>query len=135
MLLNVWNELLRRSEGKVQNRVRRRSYYLFLCEAHGLNTRGQVLHLMNDGRKSSTVRRTSCSSLSRVLSTRSSCSTSFTSPTSLSQECEILLCVQQQYEVRIRVNKHKETCYKRNHRTTNKARRDPLPTELPCGKV
>ena len=32
----------------------------------------------------------------------------------------ILFCVQQQYEVRIRVNKHKETCYKPSHRTTNK---------------
>ena len=29
-------------------------------------------------------------------------------------------CVQQQYEVIIRVNKHKETCYKPSHRTTNK---------------
>ena len=33
---------------------------------------------------------------------------------------EFLLCVQQQYEVRIRVNKHKETCYKNSHITTNK---------------
>ena len=32
----------------------------------------------------------------------------------------ILFCVQQQYEVRIRVNKHKETCYKPSHRMTNK---------------
>ena len=31
-----------------------------------------------------------------------------------------LLCVQQQHEVRIWVNKHKETCYKPSHRTTNK---------------
>ena len=45
---------------------------------------------MNNGRKFSTMRRTSCSSLSRVLSTRSSCSTSPTSPTSLSQDYEIL---------------------------------------------
>ena len=33
---------------------------------------------------------------------------------------KILLCVQQQYEVRIWLNKHKETCYKPSHRTTNK---------------
>ena len=31
-----------------------------------------------------------------------------------------LFCVQQQYEVRIWVNKHTETCYKPSHRTTNK---------------
>ena len=33
---------------------------------------------------------------------------------------KILPCVQQQYEVKIWVNKHKETCYKPSHRTTNK---------------
>ena len=75
---------------------------------------------MNNCRKLSIVRRTSCSSLSRVLSTRSSSSTSPTSPTSLSQDYEKILCVQQQYEVRIWVSKHKETCYKPSHRTTNK---------------
>ena len=121
VLCNVWNWSLLRSEGKVQNWVRRRSYYLNLCEAHGLNTWGQLPHLMKNGRKISVMRRTSCSSLSRVLSTRSSCSTSLTSPTSLSQDCEkIYLCPEQHYEVRIWVNKHKETCYKPSHRTTNK---------------
>ena len=73
-----------------------------------------------NGRTFSTVRRTSCSSLSRVLSTRSSCSTSPTSPTSLSQDYENLVCVQQPYEVRIWVNKHTETCHKPSYRTTNK---------------
>ena len=34
--------------------------------------------------------------------------------------CKCLLCVPQQYEVRVWVNKHKETCYKPSHRTTNK---------------
>ena len=120
MLLNVWNQLLLRSKGKVQNWVRRRSYYLNLCEAHGLNTWGQLPHLMKNARKFSIMRRTSCSSLSRVLSTRSSCSTSPTSPTSLTQDYENLSCVQQQYEVRVWVNKHKESCYKPSHRTTNK---------------
>ena len=86
MFLNVWNWSLLRSEGKVQNWVRRRSYYLNLCEAHGLNKGGQLPHLMNNGRKISIMRWTSCSSLSRVLSTRSSSSTSPTSPTSLSQD-------------------------------------------------
>ena len=67
------------------------------------------------------MRRTSCSSLSRVLSTRSSCSTSPTSSTSfIAGLMKILLCVQQQYEVRIWLNKHKETCYQPSHRTTNK---------------
>ena len=56
----------------------------------------------------------------QVLSTRSSCSTSPTSPTSLSQDYEKILCVQQQYVVRIWLSKHKETCYKPSHRTTNK---------------
>ena len=73
-----------------------------------------------NGRTFSILRRISCSSFSRVLSTRSSCSTSLTSPTSLSQDHEILLSVQQQYEARIWVNKHEETCYKASHRTTNK---------------
>ena len=67
MLLNVWNWSLLRSDGKVQNWVWRRSYYLNLCEAHGLNTWGQLSHLMKNGRKFSILRRTSCSSLSRVL--------------------------------------------------------------------
>ena len=72
------------------------------------------------GRKFSIMRRTSCSSLTRILSTRSSCSTSSATPLSLSQDYEILFCVQQQYEVRIWVIKLKETCYKSSHRTTNK---------------
>ena len=38
MLLNVWNWSLLRSEGKVQNWVRWRSYFLNHCKAHGLNT-------------------------------------------------------------------------------------------------
>ena len=98
----------------MQNCVRRRSYYLNLCEAHGLNTWGQLPHLMKNDRKFSIKRRTSCSSLSRVLSTRSSCSTSPQSPTSCHRRTmKIVLCVQQQY-------KHKETCYKPSHRTTNK---------------
>ena len=67
MLLNVWNWSLVRSKGKVQNWVRRRFYYLNLCEAHGLNTWGQLPHLMKNGRNFSILRRTSCSSLSRVL--------------------------------------------------------------------
>ena len=67
MFLNVWNWSLLRSDGKVQNWVWRRSYYLNLCEAHGLNTWGQLSHLMKNGRKFSILWRTSCSSLSRVL--------------------------------------------------------------------
>ena len=58
---------------------------------------------MKDGRKFSITRRTSCSSLSRVLSTRSSCSISPASPTSLSQD-------------------YKSVCYRPSHRTTNKHR-------------
>ena len=73
-----------------------------------------------NGRKFGIPWRISSSSLSRVLSTRSSGSTSPTSPTSLSRDHEILSCVQQQYEVRIWVNKHEETCCKPSHRTTNK---------------
>ena len=128
--------LLLRSTGKVQNWVRRRSYYLKLCEAHGLNTWGQLPHLIKHGRKFSNMWRTSCSSLSRVfyrlvlhalLHLR------------LLHRCrrtmKILLCVQQHHEVRIWVNKHKETCYKPSHRTTNKHGGDPLPLELPWGKV
>ena len=79
-------------EGQVQNWVRRRSY---LCEAHGLNTWGQLLHLMKNWRKFTIIRTTSCSSLSRVLSIRSSCSTSFAFPTSWSQDFDNLLCVLQ----------------------------------------
>ena len=52
MFLNVWNWSLVRTERKVQNWVRRRSYYLNLCEAHELNTWGQLLHLMNNDRNS-----------------------------------------------------------------------------------
>ena len=65
--LNVWNWSLLRSDGNVQNSVWRRSCYLNLCEAHGLNTWGQLSHLMKNGRKISILWRTSCSSLSRVL--------------------------------------------------------------------
>ena len=83
---HVWNWSLLRRKGEMQSCVRRRSYYLNLCEAHGMNTWGQFLHLMYNGRKFSTMRRTSCPSLSRVLSTRSSCSASPASPTSLSKE-------------------------------------------------
>ena len=120
MLLNVWNWSLLRSKGKVQNWVPRRSHNLNLCEAHGLNTWGQLPHLMKNDRTFSVMRRTSRSSLSRVLSTRSSCCTSRTSPTSLSQTMKNILSVQRQCEVRIWVNKHKETCYKPSLRTTNK---------------
>ena len=121
MLLNVWNWWLLRSEGKVQNWVRRRSYYLNLCEAHGFNTWGQLPHLMKNGRKFSILRRTSCFSLSRVLSTRSTCSTSPTSPTSLSQDNEQFYWLSSnEYEVRTWVNMHNETCYKPSHRTSNK---------------
>ena len=81
---------------------------------------GQLPHLMNNGRKISIMRRTSCSSLSRVLSTRSSCSTSPAVSYIVIGGLKILFCVQQQYEVRIWVNKHKETCCKTSHRTTNK---------------
>ena len=49
--LNVWNWSLLRSKGKVQNWVRRRSDYLNLCEAHGLNTWGQLPHLMKKWQK------------------------------------------------------------------------------------
>ena len=50
ILINVWNWSLLWSKGKVQNSVRR-SYHLNLCEAHRLNTWGQLPHLMNSGRK------------------------------------------------------------------------------------
>ena len=105
-----------RSKGIVQNWARRRSYYLNLCEAHGLNTRSQLPHLMKNDRTFSIMRRTSCSSLSRVLPTRSSCSTSPTSPTSLSQDYEFFIMC----PATIRSEKHTETCYKPGHRTTNK---------------
>ena len=81
---------------------------------------GQLLHHMKNDRKFGIVRRTWCSSLSRVLSTRSSCSTSASSATSLYRTMIILLCVQQQDVVRMWANKHTETCYKPSHRTTNK---------------
>ena len=62
MLENVWNWSLLRRKGEMHNWVRLQSYYLNLCEAHGLHTWGQLLHLMNNGRKFSTMRRTSCPS-------------------------------------------------------------------------
>ena len=135
MYLNVWNWSLLRSEGKVLNWARRRSYYLNLCEAHGLNTWGRLLHLMNNGRKFSTMRRTSCSSLPRVLSTRSSCSTSPTSPTSLSRDCEIfILC-----PATIRSDNTSEQAQgdllQTESQDDEQARGDPLPPELPWGKV
>ena len=46
VLWNVRNWSLLRSKGKVQNWERRLSYYLNLCETHGLNTWGQLPHLM-----------------------------------------------------------------------------------------
>ena len=119
MIFNVWNWSLPRSEGKVQNWVRRWSYYLNVCEAHGLNNWGQLPHLMQNGRKVSIMLRTSCSSLSRVLSTRSSCSTPPTSP--------IIAGLWKFYYVSSNNTKWeyewtstKETCYKPSHRTTNK---------------
>ena len=50
----------------MQHWVRRRSCYLNLCEAHGLNSWGQVPHVMKSVRKISISWKTSCSSLSRV---------------------------------------------------------------------
>ena len=89
----------------------------------------------SNGRKFSIMQRTSCSSLSRVLSTRSSCSTSPTSPTSLSQDNEnFYFCVQQQCEVRIWVNKHKDTCYKTQSQDDEQAWGNSLPRKLPWGK-
>ena len=61
-ILKVWNWPLLRSKGKVRNWVQRRSYDLNLCEAHGLNTWGQLPRLMKNDRKFCIMRRTSCSS-------------------------------------------------------------------------
>ena len=120
MLLNVWNWWLLRSEGKVQNWVRRRSYYLNLCEAHGFNTWGQLPHLMKMEGNSvfcGELRASRCPGFYRLvlpalphLRLRHR----------YRRTMKILLIVQQQYEVRTWVNMHNETCYKPSHRTSNK---------------
>ena len=98
-----------------------RSYYLNLCEAHGLNTWGQLPHLMKNDRKiqyyaenfvlfvvQGFYRLVLHALLHLRLRHR------------YRRTMKMLLCVQQQYDVIIWVNKHKETCYKPSHRTTNK---------------
>ena len=135
MLLNVWDSSLLRSKGKVQNWVRRRSYYLNLCEADGLKTWGQLPHLINNGRKFSTMRRTSCSSLSRVLSTRSSCTTSPTSPASLSQDCEnFLMCPATTRSYNMSEQAQGDLLQTQSQ-DDEQAGGGPLPPELPWGKV
>ena len=135
MLLNVWNWSLLRSEGKVQNWVRRRSYYLNLCEAHGLNTWGQLPHLMKNDRKFSIMRRTSCSSLSRVLSIGSSCSTSPTSPTSLSQDYEKYYVSSNNTKWEYEWKQAQGDLLQTQSQDDEQARGNPLQPELPWGKV
>ena len=136
MFLNVWNCSHLRSEGKVQNWVRRWTCYLNICEAHGLNTWGQLLHLRNNGRKIQYYAE------NFVLLVVHPGFYRLVLPAlphlrlrhRYRRTMNILSCVQQQYEVIIWVNKHKETCYKPSHRTTNKHWWNPLPPELPWGK-
>ena len=135
MFLNVWNWSLLRSEGKVQNWVRRWSHYLNLCEAHGLNTWGQLPHVMNNGRNFSPMRRTWCTSLSRVLSTRSPCSASPSSQTTLSQDYEnFIMC-----PATIRSENMSEQAQgdlsQAQSQDDEQALGNPLPPELPWGKV
>ena len=135
MLLNVWNWSLLRSEGKVQNWVRRRSCFLNLCEAHGLNTWGQLPHLMKNGRNFSIMRRTSCSSLSRVLSIGSSCSTSPTSPTSLSQDYEKYYVSSNNTKWEYEWKQAQGDLLQTQSQDDEQARGNPLPPELPRGKA
>ena len=83
--------------------------------------------------KFSIMRRTSCSSLSRVLSTRSSCFTSPTSPTSLSQDYEnFIMC-----PATIRSDNMSEQAQGDLLQTQSQDDEqgwNPLPPELPWGK-
>ena len=93
------------------NWVRRPSCYLKLCEVYGYEYLRSITTPLEEWQNNSVLygeRR--ASRYPGFLSTGSTSSTSSTSPTSLSQVYEILQCVQQQYEVRVWVRKHRETC-------------------------
>ena len=135
MLLNVWNWSLLRSEGNVQNWVRRRSYYLNLCEAHGLNTWGQLPHLVNNGRK--IMFHAENFVLFFVQGFIDSFFMLYLTYVSdiVITGLKILLCVQQQYEVRIWVNKHNKTCHQTQSQDDEQALGHPLPPDFPWGEM
>ena len=81
MFLNVWNYSYS-YEARVKCKIGYDGGLITWISAKPTDWTPEVPHLMKNGRKIRIMRRTSCSSLSRVLSTRSSCSTSPTSPTS-----------------------------------------------------
>ena len=133
-VFNVWNWSLLRSKDKVQNWVRRGSYHLNLCEAHGLNTWGQLPHLMKNDRKYSIMRRTSCSSLSRVLSTRSSCSTlTYVSDNVIAGPWNLFLMCPATIRSENMSEQAQGDLLQTQSRDDEQARGDPLPPELPWG--
>ena len=121
MFFNVWNWSLPRSEGQVQNWVRRRSYLLESLRSP------LIEHLRSITTSHEKWQKIQYYAENFVFLVVQGFKDSFfmvyltdVSEFVFAGTMNILFCVQQQYEVRIRVNKHKETCYKPSHRTTNK---------------
>ena len=92
-------------------------------------------HISSKMAKNSIMRRTSCSSLSRVLSTRSSCSTSPTSPTSFSQDWENFVMCPATIRSENMTEQAQRDLLPTQSQDDEQARKDPLPSELPWGKM
>ena len=95
-------------EGKVQIWVRRRSYYLNLCEAHGLNTCGQLLHLMKNDKKHYYAKNFVLLVVQGFIDSFFLLHLTYVSDIVIAGLWKFYYYVQQQYEVRIWVNKNKE---------------------------
>ena len=85
--------------------------------------------------KISIMRRSSCSSLSRVLSTRSPCCTSPTSSTSLSQDYENFIMCPATIRSENMSEQAQRDLLQTQSQDDEQARKDPLPSELPWGKM
>ena len=81
------------------------------------------------------MRRNSCSSLSMFLSTRSSRSTSPTSPTSLSQDCEFFIMCPATIRCETMSEQAQGDLLQTQSQDDQQAQGNPLPPELPWGKV
>ena len=109
MLLNVLNWLP----------LRRRSCYLNLYEAHGLNTSGQLPHLMNNGRKSVLCGELRAPHCPGFIDSFFMLYLTYVSYIVIAGLWKNIMCPATIRSENM-LSKHKETCYKPSHRTTNK---------------
>ena len=117
--LNVWNWSLLRSEGEVQNWVRRRSYNKISTKPTDWTPEVNYHITWKMAEKSvlcGELRAPRCPGFYRLFLH----ALPHVRLRHRYRRTMIFPCVQQQYEVKIWVNKHKETCYKPSHTTANK---------------